>query len=413
MHILLSIVAVIFFVRLLKPLVRQNGRQRCQRALRIVAVGLGALFLFSSHAERPSQRSLADDRAADTADVTGTNAVTEDDDHASASLHSVSTERFGETVVLFVTDQNLRKLPGTDDAEALTGLTGLQQAYAMIPLPVAGPSALPKAMQEALSPAGIRILQTALMQIIALSNPGNSKLTEIVRSAEQDAVSDGTTSLAEADGSADTLKAESTPDLAHWVNDPGIGQTVVKSDFLEATIAPEDALRDPILQALKARITRLAQQQFGADLNWEQLVNVTLTDQAVRRCIVTTDARTQVIETRDGSHPMRQTYALVEIPETVEQQVLHGIETALRENRLVTLCLTVGFLWLAVVLFSAACRATQQGTLLRKLATFPAMAFLIVPCLLTCAMLINAMISGQTVPYRSDGARVTCVVDRN
>ena len=73
--------------------------------------------------------------------------------------------------------------------------------------------------------------------------------------------------------------------------------------------------------------------------------------------------------------------------------------------------MSVGFLWLSVILFSMACRASQSGSLLRRLATFPVMALLIVPCMLVFAFMVGAMIKGATFEFATEDGRITCVVD--
>lgn len=311
------------------------------------------------------------------------------------------------TMVLVISGDDIQQLLGEDAASAFVGLQGLNRAYAMIPLPATGSSAMPAALLDALNPTTLRnLLSPDAMQVLATAL--SKVVTPQLADDSELAMAEG--SLAE---SEDLESEQPAHVLASWISNPGVGQVVVKSEFLEATTDEVDALRESIVAALKERVGRAAAQQFGADANWEKLIDVSLTDQALRSCILSTDARTQVIETREGSHPMQQTYALVEFPEAMQLHVLAQIKTALQQNRLVALCVSVAVLWLAVILFSAACRFSQSGSLLRKLATFPVMALLILPCMLVFAFMVGAMIKGATFEFQSEDSRAACIVDHH
>ena len=313
-----------------------------------------------------------------------------------------------DTMVLLISGDDVQKLLGQDGANAVAGLEGLKRVYAMVPLPTTGAGAIPPALLDALDPDTLRhVLSPGAMQIIATA------LSQVIVSQRTEPPGVSGSLPAESDGTDEVVVAERPPHvLASWVSNPGVGQLVVKSEFLEATIDEEEALRESIVTALKEQVSRRAAKDFGANEDWQKLVDVSLTDQALRFCILSTDARTEVIESSAGSHPMQQTFALVEFPESMEQQVLNQIKVALRENRLVALCVTIGVLWLTAILFSAACRFSQGGSLLRNLATFPVMALLILPCMLICAFMVGAMIKGATFEFKSEDGRMTCVVDR-
>lgn len=329
-----------------------------------------------------------------------------------------------QAMVLFVTSKELQKLIGKDSMNRLGGLEGLQRVYAMVPLSTKGPAGLPPVLREALSPAalrqvlspaGIKVMTAALTQILTAGDDQSDGNGQNEKAAVQSItpVELLTEATAESPEGDDVVVETEEPRhiLATWVDNPGVGQVVVKSDFLEATTREEEALRSPIEAALKLRVSHVVERDFGADASWDRLVDVSLSDGAIRDCIVSTDVRTEVIETSEGSHPMQQTFALVEFPESMELQVLSEVKSALRQNRLIAVCCCVAVLWLTAILLSVACRATQGGSLLHKLFAFPVMALLIVPCMLAFAFLIGAMIKGATFEFFDADGRISCVVN--
>lgn len=385
---------------------------------------LCALWSFGRHHQAPtdavsnvsSLQLLAQAHAADESNAGPSTPAEEEPSGAGDSPAVAGPEPAADdqTMVLFVSNEELQQLVGEEGVTSLSGLEGLQRAYAMIPLSPRGLAGVPPVLREALmspaalrqvlSPSGLRIMSAALAQVLAKDDD----------SGESETVPQGLLPAESETQLASPPVTEEEPHvLASWVRAPGVGQVVVKSDFVEASTSEEDALRAEIVKALKARISRTVQQSFGSDDNWEKLVDVSLTDESIRESIVATDVRTEVIETSDGVHPMQQTFALVEFPEDMEREVVGHVETALRSNRVSALCLSVGALWLAAILFSAACRFSQSGSLLRKLATFPVMALLIVPCLIVFAFLVGAMIKGATFEFKATGDRVSCIVDRS
>lgn len=323
---------------------------------------------------------------------------------------------FRDAVLLYISERDFRKLLVQDERLGLVGLDQLQRGFTLIPLPATGPVGLPAAMRRVLRPAGVQILQNAIGQILELTPPDASsddvadlsaaqEQEHSAAEAEQLRVTAGGFDAAEAaELSENSVADDSQLSLAEWVESPD----VVKSEFLEATVSAEEALREPVLKKLEERIDQLVRQQWGTDVAWRNLVDVIVPDQVVRRCIVRSDARTEVIETSEGSHPMRQTYALLDIPASLETQIMEHVQQGIQRNRMITLCLMLGGLWLAIIAFSAACRATQGSSLLRKLATFPVMAALMIPCLLTSVLLLDAMISGRLLPIPQPALQVVC-----
>ena len=314
------------------------------------------------------------------------------------SAPSVSVQQLenGDMLVLPLSQDFVAGLLGHEGAAAVAKLNAsispeLRQAYALIPLSATAPQTAGPVIRHAL---GIRTLLSALSRLWDAASLENSLTAE---------------ATAEADSSQDLLRPSEPPE---WISNPGIGQTVVQSQFVEARIPAEDALRPAIIEALKKRVTGLVSRRFTADDGWGKVVELSVTDHAIRNSLRKTYTRTQVINGLGKPTPMRQTYALIEFPEEFEEQILGDIETALKSNRVVALCITLGIVWLCAVLLNLAFRAGQHGTLLRKLATVPVMGLLILPCVIAFFAMTIAMASGRTFDFSWSESRISCVIDR-
>ncbi|MDG1893923.1 MAG: hypothetical protein P8J37_03345 [Fuerstiella sp.] len=301
----------------------------------------------------------------------------------------------GETLLLPLSQEFVAGLLGPEGAEAAAKLNAsispeLRQAYALIPLSATAPQTAGPVVRHAL---GIRTFLTALSH--AWTTAGMD--TPLTAEASTDNVF-----------KKDLLTSSVPPE---WFENPGIGQTVVQSKFVESRIPAEDALRPAIVEALKHRVTGLASSRFATDGEWEKVVELAVTDNAIRNSFRKTWARTEVIDTAGNPTSMRQTYALIEFPEEVEQKVLSDIEAALKRNRVTALCITLGILWLCAVLLNLAFRAGQHGTFLRKLATVPVMGLLVLPCIVAFLVMTSAMANGRTFEFGWSDNRISCVVD--
>lgn len=210
--------------------------------------------------------------------------------------------------------------------------------------------------------------------------------------------------------SVDVDSDEVTYTPADWIANPGLGQTVVHSEFEEATVSAESALREPITTALKLQISRLAERELDVSADWQKLVDITVSDEALRQFIVTTDTLTEVIPTIDGSKPMRKTYALVEFPETIEKQLLNDVRTAVRENRTAILCLCIAALWFGIVLLSFAARISQHSSVFRRITTIPVITLLILPSVLISLSLLGNIVSGDVLLIPAKAGHHTSLV---
>ncbi|MEO1980640.1 MAG: hypothetical protein ABGZ24_09000 [Fuerstiella sp.] len=302
----------------------------------------------------------------------------------------------GDMLVLPLSQDFLAGLLGPEGAAAVAKLNAsispeLRQAYALIPLSATAPQPASPVIRHA---GGIRTFLAALSHVWTAATPEPHLTAE---------------ANIEPAVSRDSSRSSEPPE---WIDNPGIGQTVVQSQFVEANIPAEDALRPAIIEALKHRVTGLVSRRFAADDGWEKVVELAVTDHAIRNSSRKTWTRTEVIDAVGSPTQMRKTYALIEFPEEFEEQILGDIETALKRNRVTALCITLGIVWLCAVLLNLAFRAGQHGTFLRKLATVPVMGLLILPCVLAFVFMTSAMASGRTFDFSWSENRISCVVDR-
>ena len=426
---LILLAVVLLGIPLLIRLFNRNGSDSVLRAMGLtVAICVGLVFLvrFARMAEHQESAAIVSDSQLN--DVAGNvDLISEIDGelsppHPSASLHPIPLELEAEksetvgnevlqsaatssneatTMWLPLSSDAIGELLSPEAAEAVDKLNEtlppeLRQAYAVIPLASATPNLKPPVLDTALSVPAVRdalasaSVQTAVANFLelALLNPN----------ADSDA-SDG----------AEIVAAEYIP--ATWRDNPGVGQVVVESEFVESGVPAEDVLRPAIIKALKAHVSKRSRQKFSSDGDWQKLVDISVSDRALTECIVETNSLQEVVSINGTDHLMQKTYALVEFPEAMEDQVLANVHTALRQDRAIALCVAVGALWLGWMLLSVVFRASQQGTFLRKLATVPILSLFVLPCVLVAVLMTGAIVEGKTFSFTWSGERISCQID--
>lgn len=322
----------------------------------------------------------------------------------------------GNVMWLPLSDDVIAGLLSTEGAAAVAKLNEsvpqeLRQAYAMIPLsspgtrPVLRQALASSVVREALTPKNIHAAVSATLTFLK-NNASEQSEQPLLQLAE--APGDGSADAATATAIASDASQDAT---APWLTNPGIGRLVVESSFQEASVPAIESLRPAIVDALKQRVDELAQGRWHGASQWDRLVSIDVSDAAIADFIVNTATKTQELKTVDGDKIMRKTYALVEFPEAVEQQVLGDVHAALKQNRAIVLCMTLGVLWLCSTLLSVTFRASQAGTFWKKLATVPALSILVVPCILAAVFMGKAMYDGKTLDSAWATGRITCSID--
>lgn len=305
----------------------------------------------------------------------------------------------GNVIWLPLSDKVIEQIISPEGAKALAELNKslppqVRQAYAAIPLSATGPGVAGPVVHGALiSPVIRQALTSKPMQAFLA---GFSQLVAVESGSE-----DGPHADAEAE--------EYVP--PEWIENPGIGRIVVKSAFEPAATSPEESLRPAIVKALQNEVTKSSIRAFHTDGEWTDLIDVQVSDAAIEKFIIETDTRTEVVRTGNSDTVMKQTYALVEIPESAKQRVLSDVRHALKQDRSIALCVTLGSLWLGAVLLTVTIRASQNGSFVKRVATVPLLSLLVLPCLLLTIAMTAAMTQGKTFSFSLDGERVSCSID--
>ena len=324
---------------------------------------------------------------------------------------AISTTPDGKMLVLPLSGQVLVDLLGEEGAAAVEALNNslspeMRQAYAMIPIstPSTVPSVFngavaPSVLKHACSPTALNIWRRAAAEFM-------SSIPE--KSGKQAVETSIAPMLAEAGDSE-----MSTYQLAKWVEHPPAGQLVVKSRMKNYSIPPAEALNSEITAALKARISEITAEELNIADDWQKAMDLKLSDAAVDRFIVDTDfSPPEIVTTLDGDHKMKRTYALVQFPTSAEDQIINKLQTTLKQNRLIVLCVALASVWLCATCVSVAARATKSTSFLRRMVTLPAMGLVMVPCLLAFAVLTRSMMRGEIVQLQPLHERSVCVIDK-
>lgn len=325
-----------------------------------------------------------------------------DQDTTTVRVQTTTTDGTdSEMLMLPLSNQVLAELMGPEAASAIEDLNKsvppeLRQAYAMIPIlgpgqgtvaPVLRGTLGPAIVQHGLGEQGLSMIDSAVAELLVAAKNNKQDLT--AEAAEQEEYV--------------------APD---WVKNPGDGYIVVKSEFTELSTPSNESLRPAIEMALQGRVSELVSEKFGTDGGWAQLLDVSVTDAAIQDCIVETSEQTEVIETSVGTVPMRRTYALVNLPNTLQDGLANDVRKSLQQNRMTAVCVTVGILWLCAMLLSFVFRAGQSQSILRKLATVPMVGLLVIPCIVMFIAMTGAMLNGETFDFKWSKDRVACVIDR-
>ena len=402
----LLFVAVVGFVAL-RGIVRlfsgSQGSDSVLKALGVTAmviVGLGLLAATLVVPYRASQVTVHTARSGATVDVhTAEVSQVEVLDASVAGLPTTTTAD-GEMLVLPLSDQVLADLIGEEGVAAIERLNEtvppeLRQAYAMIPIPGPASGTVAPVLRGTIGPAvlseqGMNLIQATVSNLI----PDN--LTE--KSLQQ---------LAEA-ADGDTANSFEAPD---WVDAPGDGYIVVKSDFALESEPVNKVLRPAIEEALIGQVESLISEQFQTDDGWKQYVSLSVTDDAIADCIVKTAEQTEILPTSGGTFEMQRTYALVDLPETLRDSTVAQVRSSIQQSRMMSLGVTVAIAWLAALFLGVGARVAQSKSTTRKVALLPLVGLLIVPCGVSFGLMVSAMTSGETLDFSWAEEPMTCVID--
>ncbi|MEZ6062155.1 MAG: hypothetical protein R3C19_17590 [Planctomycetaceae bacterium] len=275
----------------------------------------------------------------------------------------------------------LDQLSGPDAALALESFrdslpAGLQRAYALVPISA-----------TVSDPAGVQQVLN-FKRLRSLAETVGTVWTKV--------------SQASTDRQMEQLLAEleAPQDQPAWIDNPGHGQIVVQTKFVDAAEPVEKVLQPILCQALLDDAARSIVRDFPLDSGWSKLLQVEMSDAVVRQSIRETFARNEVLRTGEGPKPMRQTYALVEFPETVISDTSARLRSAVQINRTRALGVAIAASWLTIVLLTFAVRAGRSTSAIRRLFAVSLLGLLMLPCAGVAVGTVVAMTQGRIPPIQ-------------
>lgn len=416
LQVLVVVGGLIFIVGLPMRLLSRSGRESVLGAIGLtVAVCVGLALLAMTFVSVRTSESVVTEVALDSSELAEkvshgeqTAAVSVRASAGGVSERKVPAELLHHADVQTTPDGNVMWLPLSSDvlAELISedGLAAierlnaslppeLRQAYAMIPISAPGPGT---------GPAVDQVLSTPIVREALAS----TRVHSAVQSFLNLAVSYGTNQLpAEAPQQQTT---EFNP--PHWIENPGIGQLVIESSFEDAGVSALDALRPAMASALFNHATQVAHRKFHADGEWQHLVSLRLSDEAMQACIRETATREQPVTSVGTEQLMQKTYALVEFPDEVEQQVTAAMRKALQRDRALAVSAAVGLLWLGWMILGVLFRTNPRSSFLRRFVGRPVLWCLLIPCLAVPSVLVAAMVNGETFNFGLNEHPIVCDV---
>jgi len=382
-----------------------NGSDSVLKALGITAVVVVAMMMLAATLYTSRQASSVTVHTARSSssvlqDVESSSAVVDVSDTSLGGI-STTTTADGEMLVLPLSNQVLADLIGEEGVAAIEKLNEtvppeLRQAYAMIPITGPASGTVAPVLRGTLGPAvmseqGMNLIQSTVSNLLP-----------------REVAEKGLQLMAEA---ADGELADGKFEAPDWVETPGEGFIVVKSEFALEGEPVGQVLRPAIEEALITQVESLISQRFHTDDGWKQYVSLAVSDEAIEECIVKTAEETELLPTTGGTFEMQRTYALIDLPETLKEGTVASIRSSIQQSRMMSLGLTVAIAWLAALFLGVGARVAQSRSTTRKVAMLPIVGLMIVPCGVAFCLMVGAMTSGETLDFSWADQPMTCVID--
>ncbi len=298
----------------------------------------------------------------------------------------------GDVVVLQLSDLNTRELLGESGRAFLQSYDSdiperIRQTFALIPLtsPVDPVSPMNPVLANGVLEA-IANLMASMADRTEPAVPGESPQLAIV--------------------SAVPAEADSDRPMPEWIEKPGAGHVVVKTEPLLSGESEQQPLRNAINKALGEHLSANSESMDPILREQTRFVKLELDSKTAERCIVQRFVRLEELETGvEGPKPFRQVYALLEFPESVDLVAEQRIRQSLQSDRMAGLGVIVMCVWLAVCSAGSCVRLWNSGTGWLKLTAIPMMGLAAVALTLCATGLTIAFARGTTVrPPWADNA---------
>ena len=181
-----------------------------------------------------------------------------------------------------------------------------------------------------------------------------------------------------------------------WIENPGIGQVVTMTGFIEDGRSEEIAneVQAAIKQAVAVHVQKLAKEKYGVDKLNPSTMNLSLID-ASQAIAQTAQWQELVYKNGDTDNVMVRTHVLVDLPKKEIALLMANVKGELQKERLIRVAIAIGLVWLSMALSSVAFRTFHTKSRLWKLLGIPVLTLAVIPCLVGAVMVVGDMTHGN------------------
>ncbi|MEP3479680.1 MAG: hypothetical protein ABJZ55_10565 [Fuerstiella sp.] len=279
-------------------------------------------------------------------------------------------------IFFVITKEGLNKLIAASggDIEAFDVET-VKQASALMPLSLSQSRALSPVLRTAASPIMLK----------RLFNPTNLKM---IQGLLEGSHTPAETELPTIDHQAwDLFLLENS-----WIENPGIGQVVTTTEFVEAGSSEQIAkeVQSAIKEAVVVEVRKQAKEKYGVENLDPSTLNLSLIDAS--------EAIAQTAQWKEQITPenvMVKTHVLVDLPKKEIGLLMASVKSELQKVRLIGVAIVIGLIWLGMALSSVAFRTFHTKSRVWKLLVIPVLTLAVIPCLVGAMLVIGQMANGD------------------
>ena len=295
----------------------------------------------------------------------------------------------GDVVVFQLSEEMLRQMLGDSATEILQTFNaqlpgGIRQTYALIPLSSPVGATVPQ-VQPLLAASGLSSLADSLVSILNPTESGPNSNARDMPTGQSTAPRETESQVVE---------------IPEWIQAPRSDQLVAETEALFGDTDDQAALDRAVSQTVLAAIVQSASGDVRQLKPRAKSISLQLSPQTVQRCVVKRFTRTETIETgAEGQKSFRVLYALVEVPEDIQQKIISAMTGDLRKTRAVELGTSVAGIWLATTLLATGLRCWRSGTRTQRWLSIPLFGLslpLSVAGTLALVILLNGPFAQQT-----------------
>ncbi len=308
-----------------------------------------------------------------------------------SSLGQAAKSDNGDVVIFQPSDDMVQLLLGVGGQEMLKSFNSelpgrIRQTYALIPLTPPVGATVP--VKPLLAAGGLESIANSIVSLVEQSKDVISDRNLAVDSAALPAESDGRLTVAPL--------IRPTPD---WIEHPDGRRIVVETKAILSGDDVEAPLDAAINKALERHIASVTETMNPALHNQARIVRMELPRAAAKKCIVDSFDRWEMMSTEtEGEESFLIRYALLEFPEAVDQMAVRQIRQSIQKDRIASLGVVVGCVWLSIFSAGFGIHQWRKGTKLHRLAAAPVFAVITIPTLLAAAGMVVALSQGN-VPH--------------